>query len=219
MEYLPGEYVKLTFSDDGSGMDKELQSHIFEPYFTTKELGKGTGMGLATVFGAVKQNNGYINVYSEPGLGTTFSIYLPRHENDVSETLRAVAPLHIPRGQETILLVDDEPTIQDIATTMLESLGYSVLTAGTPAEAIQLAREHDGEIHLLVTDVVMPVMNGRNLAEEIQPLYPHMKQLFMSGYTADVIAPRGVLDEGVQFIQKPFSLLDLAIKVHKVLDS
>ena len=214
-EALPGEYVSLAVSDDGSGIDKETMLHIFEPFFTTKDAGDGTGLGLATVFGAVKQNNGFINVYSEPGMGTTFTIYLPRHFGNTEQTQTEVSLL--PRGQETILLVEDELSILKMASLLLTKQGYNVLQANSPGEAIRLTEEHVGEIHLLMTDVVMPEMNGRDLAQALQNLYPQLKCLYMSGYTADVIAHHGVLNEGVHFIQKPFSLPDLATKVQEVL--
>ncbi|MBC2710154.1 MAG: PAS domain S-box protein [Desulfosarcina sp.] len=215
---VPGEYVLLAVSDNGCGIDAETLSHLFEPFFTTKEVGKGTGLGLATVYGMVKQNNGFINVYSEPGQGTTFKIYLPRHATEAGRTTKMDAAQPAARGHETILLVEDEPMILDITTTMLEHQGYTVQAAATPGEAIRLAREHAGEIHLLMTDVVMPEMNGRDLAKNLLSLYPNLKRLFMSGYTANVIAHHGVLDEGVQFIQKPFSVQTLAVKVREVLD-
>ena len=220
-EATPGEYVRLTVSDTGSGMDKETQSHIFEPFYTTKELGKGTGLGLATVYGAVKQNSGFINIYSEKGKGTTFSIYLPRNESIFSSLAREDNNTAIPvsRGHETILLVEDDSDILNIACSMLENQGYTVLNANTPGEAVRLAREHTGEIQLLMTDVIMPEMNGRDLAKKLLLNYPLMKQLYMSGYTADVIASHGVLEEGVNFIQKPFTLYDMAAKVRDVLDS
>ena len=217
-EGTPGEYVRLTVSDDGSGMTKEMLTHIFEPFYTTKELGKGTGLGLATVYGIVKQNNGFINIYSELGQGTTFSIYLPRHADTGSRIQTEAGPMSIVRGQETILLVEDEPAILNITATILEKQGYTVLKAETPGKALELARNNIGEIHMLMTDVIMPEMNGRDLAKNIQTLYPHIKRLFMSGYTADVIAHHGVLDEGVHFIQKPFSLPNIAATVREVLD-
>ncbi len=219
-EARPGDYVRLSVSDDGAGMDRETLTHIFEPFYTTKDIGKGTGLGLATVYGAVKQNNGFINIYSEPGQGTTFSIYLPR-ETNMGTARRAPtdAETAVPRGQETILLVEDESAILKIASLMLEKQGYAVLKADTPGRAIELARGHLGEIHLLMTDVIMPEMNGRDLAKNILSSYPQIKRLFMSGYTADVIAHHGVLDEGVYFIQKPFSLPNMAAMVRKVLDS
>ena len=215
---VPGEYVLLAVSDNGCGMDAETLSHLFEPFFTTKAVGKGTGLGLATLYGIVKQNNGFIDVFSEPGQGTTFKIYFRRHSTGAGRTMKMDVAPPAERGQETILLVEDEPMILDIATTMLERQGYTVMAAATPGEAIRLAREHAGEIHLLMTDVVMPEMNGRDLAKNLLSLYPNLKRLFMSGYTADVIAHHGVLDEGVQFIQKPFSVQTLAVKIREVLD-
>jgi len=215
---VPGEYVLLSVSDDGCGMDTETLSHLFEPFFTTKEVGKGTGLGLATVYGMVKQNNGFIDVHSEMGQGTNFKIYLPRYTAKIGPATRKDAAQPATRGNETILLVEDEPMILDITKKMLQSQGYTVRAAATPGAAIRLAREHAGEIHLLMTDVVMPEMNGRNLAKNLLSLYPNLKRLFMSGYTANVIAHHGVLDEGVQFIQKPFSMQTLAVKIRDVLD-
>ena len=213
---VPGEYLLLAVSDDGCGMDKETLGKLFEPFFTTKET--GTGLGLSTVYGVVKQNNGFINVYSEPGDGTTFKLYLPRYAG-VAEQVRTEGSAEpADRGHETILLVEDEPAILKLATTMLERQGYTVLAASMPGEAIRLAAEHTGKIHLLMTDVVMPEMNGRELAKNLLSLYPDLKRLFMSGYTADVIAHRGVIDEGVNFIQKPFTMQDLAAKVRQVLN-
>jgi CheY-like chemotaxis protein len=173
---------------------------------------------LATVYGIIKQNNGFINVYSEPGHGTTFSIYLPRHVGKAEQAWPAGPADATARGHETILLVEDEPAILHLATTMLERQGYTVLAAHTPGEAIRLATKHAGPIHLLMTDVIMPEMNGRDLAGNLQSLYPHIHRVFMSGYTADVIARHGVLDAGVSFIQKPFSVKDLAAKVRETLD-
>jgi PAS domain S-box-containing protein len=216
---VPGEYVLLTVSDNGCGMDKETLDNLFEPFFTTKEVGQGTGLGLATVYGIVKQNNGYIYVKSEPDEGTIFRIYLPRHVGKAAQMQKKDLAEPAKRGHETILLVEDEPAILKMATTMLERQGYNVLNAATPDEAIRLAGEYDSEIHLLITDVVMPKMNGLDLAKSISLLYPDIRQLFMSGYTANVIAHRRVLDEGVNFIQKPFSMQDLAAKVREVLDS
>jgi PAS domain S-box-containing protein len=215
--FVPGEYVLLTLSDNGHGMDREALSHLFEPFFTTKEMGKGTGLGLATVYGIVKQNNGFINVYSEPNLGTTFKLYLPWYLAKGERSPEPVAAKPAATGHETILLVEDEPMILEMTTVMLEHQGYTVLPAVSPGEAIRLAREHAGEIHLLLTDVVMPEMNGRDLARNLLSLYPDLKRLFMSGYTANVIAHHGVLDEGVNFIQKPFTMQDLATKLRNVL--
>ena len=215
--FVPGEYVMLAVSDNGCGMDSETLAKVFEPFFTTKELGKGTGLGLATVYGVVKQNNGLINVYSEPGQGTTFKIYLPRHKAKAAPLPEKGPGIPSARGHETVLLVEDEQAILKMTTMMLEREGYTVLGASTPGEAIRLAREHMGEIDLLMTDVVMPEMNGRDLAKNLLSLYPNVKRLFMSGYTADVIAHHGVLDEGVHFIQKPFSKKDLAAKLREAL--
>ncbi len=217
-ECVPGEYVLLAVSDDGCGMDKEVLSKLFEPFFTTKGMGKGTGLGLSTIYGIVKQNNGFINLYSEPGQGTTFRIYLPRHIGK-AERMAMEESQELPLcGREIVLVVEDEPALLDLSRLILERQGYRVLTAGTPGEAIRLAEGYPEEIHLLITDVVMPEMNGRDLARKMLSLYPNMKRLFMSGYTANVIAHHGVLDEGVYFIQKPFSRRDLAAKVREVLD-
>lgn len=215
----PGEYVLLTVRDDGSGIDKDILDNIFEPFFTTKELGQGTGLGLSTVFGIVKQNNGYINVDSIQGVGTTFSIYLPRYGDPADQARKGVQAVPVAsRGIETILLVEDELMILNMATIMLRTKGYTVLSATTPNEAFELAEQHTGEIHLLVTDVLLPEMNGRELANRLNSLYPDMKLLFMSGYTADIIAREGVLEESCNFIEKPFSSLDLTSKIREILD-
>jgi two-component system, cell cycle sensor histidine kinase and response regulator CckA len=214
-----GEYVRLTVTDTGCGMDKDTLSHLFEPFFTTKETGKGTGLGLATVYGIVQQNDGFIDVVSEPGQGTTVTIYLPQHVGRTVQGRSGIPAGPEVRGHETILLVEDEPAILKATKRMLDQHGYTVLGASTAGEAIRLAKEHAGEIHLLITDVVMPEMNGRDLAKNLLSLYPEMKRLFMSGYTANVIAHHGVLDEGVQFLQKPFSAQELAAKVREALDS
>jgi two-component system cell cycle sensor histidine kinase/response regulator CckA len=216
--FVPGDYVLLTVSDNGCGMDKETTDKIFEPFFTTKGVGKGTGLGLATVYGIVKQNSGFIQVYSETGHGTTFKIYLPRHVGEADEAKTEESPEPLKQGRETVLVVEDEPALLDLNKLQLEAQGYRVFPAGTPGEAIRLAEECSEEIHLLMTDVVMPEMNGRELATKILSLYPSLKCLFTSGYTADVIAHHGVLDKGVYFIQKPFSRKSLAAKVREVLD-
>ncbi len=217
--FLPGEYVLLALSDNGCGMDSETMSHLFEPFFTTKAVGHGTGLGLATIYGIVKQNGGFIYVESEPGRGTTFSIYFPRHVYKVEAFSRAETKTSAELGSETILLVEDEEAMLNMAKTMLERLGYRVLACGTPVEAERLTLEHGGEIHLLMTDVIMPEMNGRELAERLISRYPNMRSLFTSGYTADVIGRHGVLNEGVHFIQKPFSKKDLAAKVREALST
>ncbi len=216
--FIPGDFVLLAVSDNGCGMDKDTLENLFEPFFTTKEVGKGTGLGLATVYGIVKQNNGFINVYSEPGQGSTFNIYLPRFSADEDVDKAVPEKKAAAGGTETILLVEDEPTILRMTRMMLERKGYSVLPAATPGEAIDLAKTHADKIHLLMTDVVMPEMNGRDLAGQLITLYPEIKLLFMSGYTADVIAHQGVLDDGVAFIQKPFSMADMTEKMREVLD-
>ena len=216
--FVPGEFVELDVSDNGCGMDKETLDKIFEPFFTTKDVDKGTGLGLATVYGIVKQNNGFTNVYSEPGKGTTIRIYLPRHEGKTDEWQVEITA-EIPQGQgETILLVEDDLPILKLAQKILDGLGYTVVIANRPGKAVGLAEEHTGKIHLLVTDVIMPELNGRDLSERLKSLYPGLKCLFMSGYTADAIAEHGVLEEGINFIQKPFSKNDLARIVRKALD-
>jgi len=212
----PGEYVLLSVSDNGCGMDQKTVAQVFEPFFTTKEIGKGTGLGLAAVYGIVQQNAGGANIRSEPGLGTTFEIYLPRHVGAASVMTNGEGPAQ--RGTETVLLVEDEVAILKIVKRMLEGQGYTVLAAETPGEAVRLAREYAGEIRLLIADVIMPEMNGRDLAKNVLAIRPGIKRLFMSGYTADVIAHHGVLDEGVHFIQKPFARKALADKVREVLD-
>ena len=214
---VPGEYVRLTVGDDGCGMDRETQDHIFEPFFTTKGIGQGTGLGLATVYGIVKQNQGLIQLYSEPGIGTTFDIYLPRHAGG-ADTAIEDSDYAIPYSQgETILMVEDDPTMREMGLLMLQRLGHTVLPAATPGEAMRMAADEHTDIQLFITDVVMPEMNGRELADRLLAIRPGMKHLFMSGYTADVIAHQGVLEEGVNFIQKPFSVKDLAIKIRSVL--
>ncbi len=218
-DYIPGDFVLLAVSDNGCGMDKDTLDNLFEPFFTTKEVGKGTGLGLATVYGIVKQNKGFIHVYSKPGQGATFNIYLPRLIAD-EDTYKAVPEKKTTAGgTETILLVEDEPSILRMTQMMLERKGYSVLPAAAPGEAIDLAKTQSDNIHLLMTDVVMPEMNGRDLAGQLKRLYPEIKLLFMSGYTANVIAHHGVLDDGVAFIQKPFSMAHMAEKVREVLDT
>ncbi len=215
--FLPGRYVLLTVSDDGCGMEKEILSNIFEPFFTTKTLGKGTGLGLATVYGIVKQNEGFINVYSELEQGSAFNIYLPRYTGEGMGRSEQAGAESLEGGHETVLLVEDEPMLLEISENMLKRLGYHVIAANSPSEAIRLAQEHAGEIHLLLTDVVLPGMNGRNLAEQLLSQYPGLQCLFMSGYTANVIAHHGVLEPDIHFIQKPFSVKDLALKVGRAI--
>lgn len=215
--FIPGEYALLEVSDTGSGMDKETVSQIFEPFFTTKEVGKGTGLGLAMVYGIVKQNNGVIKVISEPGRGTTFKIYLPWCQSQ-AETEDIIQEQTIPAGTETILVVEDETMLLEFVTTILEEQGYKVLATETPENALRMACEYNGPIHLLITDVVMPGMNGREVKDSIMPLYPEIKTLYMSGYTADIIALKGIMDEGAAFLQKPFTIDSLALKVREMLE-
>ncbi|MHB8810527.1 MAG: PAS domain S-box protein [Desulfobulbaceae bacterium] len=215
--FAPGDFVLLAVSDDGCGMDKGILDHVFEPFFTTKEIGQGTGLGLATVYGIVKQNNGFISVYSEPKKGTTFKIYLPRHAGEAGLPEMRSDSVFPSGSGETVLLVEDEVSLLALTKKILEGLGYAVLDAATPGQALALAREHAGSIDLLLTDVVMPEMNGRDLAGRLQVQHPGLKVLYMSGYTADVIAHRGVLEKGVQFLQKPFAKRELAIKVREAL--
>jgi nitrogen-specific signal transduction histidine kinase/CheY-like chemotaxis protein len=213
----PGEYVLLLVSDTGCGMGKETLAHIFEPFFTTKGLGQGTGMGLAIIYGIVQQNKGVIKVYSEPGTGTIFKIYIPMHPSEAeTKKLGKNKTLPLSRG-ETVLIVEDDSNFLEMTAMMLKGLGYSILSAQTPSEALRLAQADPSEIHLFITDVIMPEMNGRRLAEKLSMIRPKIKHLFMSGYTADVIAHQGVLDEGINFIQKPFMLKDLAVKIRGVL--
>jgi len=211
------EHVRLSVIDDGCGMDTVTLNNIFEPFFTTKGVSQGTGLGLATVYGIVKQNNGTIDVHSAPGRGTAFNIYWPRHVGDTEKLSPEVTPA-TPLGQEeVVLLVEDEPAIREMYRVILEKLGYRVLSADMPEKALRIAEKYQDEIDLLVTDVVMPGMNGRELKQLVKALCPDIKVLYMSGYTADVIANRGVLEKEVHFIQKPFSAKDLAIKVKEAL--
>jgi PAS domain S-box-containing protein len=215
----PGEYVQLAVSDTGHGMGKDVLEHIFEPFFTTKEVGKGTGLGLATVYGIVDQNKGFITVYSEPGKGTTFKIHLPRCAAQETVAPVAAAPSVLPRGSETILLVEDEKSVRVTTHMFLEELGYKVLVADDPGKALGLAAQHSGDIDLLITDVIMPNMSGRHLADQLCLNRPSTRRLFMSGFTADVIAREGVLEDGVQFLTKPFGREALARKVREVLET
>jgi two-component system, cell cycle sensor histidine kinase and response regulator CckA len=214
--FRPGDYVLLTVSDSGVGMDRETVSHIFEPFFTTKAAGKGTGLGLATVYGVVTQNGGVVNVYSEPGRGSTFKVYLPRLLDAVA-TAASVEEAPVAPGSGTLLLVEDDETVRRLTAAMLEALGFVVLATGGWREALAVAERRDTEIDLLLTDVVMPEMGGRELGDRLRALNPELRVLYMSGYTANVIVHHGVLEEGVHFIQKPFTLDDLARKVRDAL--
>ena len=217
----PGYYVMLAISDTGCGMDKETQSHLFEPFFTTKEKGKGTGLGLSTVYGIIKQSGGNIWTYSEPGLGTTFKIYLSR----VEKAARVYKPklrskeMGAPGGTETILLVEDEEAVRSMVSKILQNKGYTVLEASHGNDAIEVCDKFEGSIHLMVTDVIMPQMSGRELAERLAPMRPEMRVLYMSGYPDNTIVQHGVLEPGTAFLQKPFTISALEIKVREILDS
>jgi PAS domain S-box-containing protein len=216
---IPGHYVRLSISDTGVGMPRELKEKVFEPFFTTKEKGKGTGLGLSMVYGIVKQIGGNIWVYSEPGHGTTFKIYLPRVEEQL-DTFHALDETdYSPRGSETVLLVEDEQEVRLLAHRLLSQQGYRVLEATNGVEALHVAQEHGGEkIHLLLTDVVMPQMGGKELADQLKIFRPDVKVLYTSGYTDDAIVHHGVLEPGTHFLQKPFSPKTLSHKVREVLD-
>ena len=217
--FSQGDYVSLAVSDTGCGMDHEMLANLFEPFFTTKKTGKGTGLGLATIYGIVKQNDGFIDVASEPGRGSTFTVYLPRHcRQEKSADRECLAMPVAAGGHETILLVEDEAAILDMAANLLRRQGYTVLAAATPGEALGLADTCARTIDLLLTDVIMPEMNGRDLARRLLDRQPGLRQLYMSGYTADVIGSHGVQDEGLNFIAKPFTMKNLARKVRAVLE-
>lgn len=217
---LSGKFVLLQFSDNGSGMSKEVQSKIFEPFYTTKELHKGTGLGLAMIHGIIEQNNGFIDVYSDVDFGTTFNVYLPVCEGETEPDDKEVGQEEIPPGNyELVLVVEDEVSMAEGCKTALEGLGYKVLTAGSAEEAIEIVMQCSQPIDLLMTDVVLPGMNGRELSTKILSYQPNAKTLFMSGYTADIISTKGVLDSGLNFMQKPFSIKTLADKVSRTLCS
>jgi len=216
--FVPGKYVSLTVSDNGCGMDKSVMNHLFEPFFTTKEPGKGTGLGLATVYGIVKQNKGFVNVYSEVGIGTIVRIYLPCSTEESGRIYREKPMEKVMRGTENILLVEDEPLNLNVVTTMLDHLGYNVLAAKTPDEALKMVQEHSCVFHLLVSDMIMPGMSGADLSKKLESLCPGMKSLFISGYTVNSMVHQGVFPNDVHFMQKPFSLQHLAAKVRAVLD-
>ena len=215
---VPGRYVMLAISDTGEGMDPDTQARIFEPFFTTKGVGKGTGLGLSMVYGIVKQSGGHVSVYSERGKGSTFKVYLPWVEAAVDSSQKEERPTRPARGQETILVVEDEPQIRELINLLLSGYGYRVLIVGDPIEAVTISKKHDGPIHLLLTDVVLPGISGRQVAEQIASHRPETKILFTSGYTTNAIVHHGVLDAGLHFLQKPFTMTTLAAKVREVLD-
>jgi signal transduction histidine kinase/ActR/RegA family two-component response regulator len=218
-EVDPGPYVMLAVSDTGHGMDAETKSKIFDPFFTTKEKGKGTGLGLATVYGIVKQSGGNVVAYSEPGKGTTFKIYLPRVEEGAYETgKKKILEGESLRGSETVLVVEDDESVRSLVCRLLQEAGYTVLKAADGAEALKINEQHPETIHLMVTDVVMPGMGGRKLAERLGPLRPEMKILYMSGYTDNAIVHHGALDPGTAFLQKPITKENLLLKTREALE-
>jgi two-component system cell cycle sensor histidine kinase/response regulator CckA len=217
-EVIPGEHVRLTVSDSGIGMDEETRSHIFEPFFTTKERGKGTGLGLATVFGIINQSGGHIWVYSEPGQGTCFKIYIPQATTSEEPRKESATPSTI-GGSETILVVEDQIEVSQFIQKTLAQQGYQVFAAANAEEALEKAEHHAGPIHLLLTDVVLPGINGRALADRILMMRPGIRVLYMSGYAENVVVHRGILDAGVQYLPKPFSPSLLNQKVREILGS
>jgi len=215
----PGSYVMLAISDNGMGMDAEIQARIFEPFFTTKEKGKGTGLGLSTVYGIVKQSNGFIWAYSEPQKGTTFKIYFPRIAGEVPEVSAGGKMDSESLGAETLLVVEDEAPVRALESRVLRDRGYNVLEAQDGMEALGIAREYPGEIHLILTDVIMPGMSGNKLVTRLRSVRPGIKALYISGYTDNAIVHHGMLDSNLAFLQKPFSIENLARKVREVLNS
>jgi len=214
-----GAHVVLTVTDTGVGMSDQVKEHLFEPFFTTKERGQGTGLGLPIVFGIVKQSGGHVGVYSEEGQGTTFRIYLPSTSEPDSRAPSEAVPTIALKGTETILVVEDEPTVRDLAVTILGSHGYQVLAASDGIQALEIGEVQDGPIHLLLTDVVMPEMSGRELAEHLRARWSEMRVLYMSGYSSEVVADYGVLNEGVFVLPKPFTLDSLTRTVRAALDA
>jgi CheY-like chemotaxis protein len=218
-ELKPGNYVMLAITDTGTGMSEGVKARVFEPFFSTKGIGQGTGLGLSTCYGIIKQSGGHISVYSEPARGTTFKIYLPQVEPPAEIPIERLDSPDLPRGMESILLVEDDPALREMAATLLRRLGYAVLTAGHGIEALSLCHQpNTGRIDLLFTDVVMPHMSGKELADRVRVMYPQTKILFTSAYTENAIVHQGVLDPGVALLQKPFTPSALAHKLREVLD-
>ncbi|MCD4691717.1 MAG: response regulator, partial [Calditrichales bacterium] len=215
----PGSYVLLSISDTGMGMDKETRSHIFEPFFTTKEKGKSTGLGLATVYGIIKQSGGYIWVDSKPGMGTTFKIYLPHTDEEITLDEKRDEPVDGNlKGKETVLIVEDEKDVRNLVCEILKLQGYNILEAGYGDRALNICKEYNKPIHLILTDIVMPHISGSRLVELVKPIHPEMKTLYMSGYTDNSVVIKGILKPGDQFIQKLFTPVDLARKIRGILD-
>jgi two-component system, cell cycle sensor histidine kinase and response regulator CckA len=219
VDLITGPYIMLEVADTGMGMSQEVKERIFEPYFTTKGLGRGTGLGLATVYGIVKQNNGMIVVYSEEGQGTVFKIYFPRFFGNEPLDTQTHKSNDSFRGEETILLVEDELALLNLAQKKLSELGYQVIAASSPLQALNKVKNIRDPIHLLITDIILPEMNGWELSEHLKALQPEMKCLYMSGYPINVVTAQGVLHKGIQMIEKPFSLKTLAEKIREVLQS
>jgi CheY-like chemotaxis protein len=218
-DIIPGHYVRLTIADTGTGMTEEVKAHLFEPFFTTKSDGKGTGLGLATCFGIVKQSGGHIEVTSEIGSGTAFAIYFPLVDCPAEVRPDRLEPVEIDGGGETLLVVEDEPSVRELAVLALRNKGYTVLEAANGEEGLRLTREKAGQIDLVLTDVVMPRMGGKEMADAIHREHPETKVLFTSGYTEDAISHHGVLQAGIEFLQKPYMTATLARKVREVLQS
>jgi len=218
LDETPGSYVMLAISDTGSGMNKETRDHIFDPFFTTKEIGKGTGLGLSTVYGIIKQNNGFIWVYSVPGQGTTFKIYLPKLKEDAEAEEKERIPVGDLNGSETVFIVEDDDKLRNLTRKILERYGYSALEAENGEDALRFSEEYEGQIDLILTDVVMPKMSGKELAEQLKSLRPEIKVVYMSGYTGNAIVHHGILPPWLNFLEKPFTPECLARKVREVLD-
>jgi CheY-like chemotaxis protein len=217
---VPGDYVMLSVSDTGTGMTDEVKAHMFKAFFTTKPSGKGTGLGLATCQTIIQQSGGHIGVYSEVGKGTTFKIYFPRVEQPLDAAAGVIQTGPLPRGTETLLIVEDEPSVRHLASSVLKALGYEVLSASNGEEGLRVAREHkETPIRLVVTDIVMPLMGGKVMSEWLKTTYPDIKILFTSGYTDDAVTQHEMLEAGIEFLPKPYTTVALACKVRELLDA